>query len=107
MEEDVVVAKHDRPNEEPAGPRFLFSSAEGEVSPTSARENAPAEADCRRERSPFYARPSVSWLANRLRQMPDARTLRRERGVFMNFAASSDSRASRSRSAWRSRWYRR
>ena len=106
MEEDVVVAKHDRPNEEPAhgscSPRPKGKSVQ-----QAHVKTLPAEADCRRERSPFYARPSVSWLANRLRQIPDARKLRRERGVFTNFAASSDSRASRSRSPWRSRWYRR
>jgi hypothetical protein len=43
----------------------------------------------RQVRSSVYARPSVSWPANRLRQMPDARMVRRERGVLTKVAASS------------------
>jgi hypothetical protein len=52
-----------------------------------------------RVRPSSYAWPSLSWPANRVRQVPDARGVRRKRGVFTNFEASSDSRASRRRSA--------
>jgi hypothetical protein len=55
----------------------------------------------------FYARPRVSRPANRLRQRPDAIRLGCVRRISPRLEASSAWRASRSRSAWRSEWYRR
>jgi hypothetical protein len=70
-----------------------------ELSPCEGRARAGSFFLSPALRSSVYARPRMSWPANRLRQVPDASMLRRERAVLTNFDASSDSRASRSRSA--------
>ena len=82
-----------------ARPRYA-SSSNSTYSASTGKAHPPSG---ERVRPSSYAWPSLSWPANRVRQVPDARGVRRKRGVFTNFEASSDSRAPRRRSTWRSR----
>jgi hypothetical protein len=83
--------------------RHRYASSSNSTYSASTKKANPSSG----ERVGPYAWPSLSWPANRVRQVPDASGVRRKRGVLTNFEASSNWRAARSKSAWRSRSYRR